>query len=123
MRLVHEPVENRVAKRGVADELVPVVDRELAGDPGRAPAGAVLEHLEQVAAFPIPQRREPRVVQQDQVRFRERLQEFVERSFARRLAQIRNQLCSSQTPLRFLMNRRVCSTLLPISSSRHGCIA
>ena len=30
--LVHEPIENRIAKGGGADQVMPVVDRHLAGD-------------------------------------------------------------------------------------------
>ena len=34
--MMHEPIENRVAKRGVADQIVPVIDRDLAGHQGAA---------------------------------------------------------------------------------------
>ena len=50
MGVVDEAVEDGVGEGGVADHLVPCVDRHLAGDDGRAPSVAVLEDLQQVRA-------------------------------------------------------------------------
>jgi hypothetical protein len=47
--VVHQPVEDGVGQGGIADEVVPLLDRQLAGDDGGALAVAVLEDLEQVA--------------------------------------------------------------------------
>ena len=50
MGVVEEPVEDGVAEGGVADDIVPVVDGDLAGEQ-RATAGvAVVEDLEEVVA-------------------------------------------------------------------------
>ena len=63
MGVMHEPIENRITKRGVADQVVPVIDRDLAGHQGRATARAVLHDLEEIAPFAIPQRREAPVIE------------------------------------------------------------
>ena len=49
--VMNEAVEDRVGECRVADGLVPVLDRQLAGDDRRAAPVAVLEDLEQVAPF------------------------------------------------------------------------
>ena len=49
VRVVDDPVEDGVGQRGVADDLVPVVDRHLAGDDQRAGAVAILDDLQQIA--------------------------------------------------------------------------
>ena len=49
MRVVDDAVEDRVGQRRVADDLVPVVDRHLAGDDQRAGAVAILDDLQQIA--------------------------------------------------------------------------
>jgi hypothetical protein len=43
-----EPVEHGVGKRGVGHRRVPFVDRQLAGDEGRAQPRAVLYDLQEV---------------------------------------------------------------------------
>ena len=47
--MVHEPVQDRVAKRGVPDHVVPVFDGKLTGHERGAPAGAVLDEFEETA--------------------------------------------------------------------------
>ena len=49
MCVVDDAVEDRVGQRRVADDLVPVVDRHLAGDDQRAGAVAILDDLQQIA--------------------------------------------------------------------------
>lgn len=51
VRVVHEAVEDGVGERRIAHQLVPAIDRELAGDEGRSPFVAVFEDLEQVATL------------------------------------------------------------------------
>jgi len=48
---VHQAVEDGVGQRGVADEIVPFVDGELAGGQCRAGAVPVFEDLQPVAAL------------------------------------------------------------------------
>src|SRR5260370_20076129 len=45
-----QAVENGVGVGGIADQHVPLIDRELAGDDGGAAAVAVLEDLQEVMA-------------------------------------------------------------------------
>lgn len=58
-----EPIEDRIAKRGVADELMPVVDGHLARDQRGAPATAVFNDFEEIASLAIPEGRQPPIVQ------------------------------------------------------------
>jgi hypothetical protein len=50
MGVVDEAIENGVGVGGIADHVVPFVDRQLAGDDGRAPAVAFFQDLEKVVA-------------------------------------------------------------------------
>jgi hypothetical protein len=47
--VVDDPVQDGVGQGRVADDLVPVVDRHLAGDDQRAGAVAILDDLQQIA--------------------------------------------------------------------------
>ena len=49
--VMNEAVEDRVGECRVADGLVPVLDRQLAGDDRRAAAVSIFEDFEQVAPF------------------------------------------------------------------------
>jgi hypothetical protein len=51
VRAVHQPVQNGVGERRVTDIVVPVFDRELAGDQGGASADTVIEEFEQISAL------------------------------------------------------------------------
>ncbi len=53
MGMVDQPVEDGIAKCRIADHLVPVIDGELAGDEGGAATDAVLDQLQEIAAFPV----------------------------------------------------------------------
>ena len=63
MGVVEESVQDGVAEGGIADDLVPVLDGDLAGEQ-RAPAGvAVVEDLEEVVPCLSGERSEPPVVE------------------------------------------------------------
>jgi hypothetical protein len=49
--VVDNAVEDSVGQRGVADDLVPAFDRQLAGDQQRAGVVAIFDDLEQIAAL------------------------------------------------------------------------
>ena len=49
--IVHQAIEDSVSDGGIADDLVPVLDRELACHDGGAAAVAVLHDLQEVAAL------------------------------------------------------------------------
>jgi len=64
---VHEPVEDGVGEGRVAEVVVPMLDRKLAGDERRTSADAVVEQFEQVGALPRAHRRNGEVVDQDEI--------------------------------------------------------
>ena len=51
MGVVNETVQDGVAQGGVADDIVPMFDRNLAGDDGRGATVAIIEDLQKVAPF------------------------------------------------------------------------
>ena len=62
MGVMDEPIENGVAKGGVSDEIMPVIDRDLTGDQGGAPPGPVFDDFQDVAALALPEGCQPPVV-------------------------------------------------------------
>lgn len=64
--VMDQPVEDGVGEGWVADDVMPGVDGELAGDDCRGASVAVLEDLEQVAALGGGERREAPVVEDQQ---------------------------------------------------------
>ncbi len=75
MGVVDEAVENGVGERRAADDLVPLLDRDLAGDDGRGALMAVFEDFEEIALFVLVERGQPPIVQDQQLYARERLQQ------------------------------------------------
>ena len=68
MRVVEETVEDGVAEGGIADDIVPVLDGDLAGEQ-RATAGiGVVEDFEEVVPSLARERSEPPVVEDEQPR-------------------------------------------------------
>ncbi len=85
MRVVHQPVEDRIAEGGIADHLVPVLDGELARDEGGAPPGALLDELQEIAPFAVAERGEPPVVEDEQIGLGQRLHELSIRAIRARV--------------------------------------
>lgn len=75
MRVMHEAIEDGIGKRGVADEVVPVLDGDLTRDERRASPAPIFDQFEQIAAFAIAQRRQAPVVENQQVGLRKVLQD------------------------------------------------
>ena len=75
MGVVDEPVQHGVGDGRIADDLVPVLDRHLAGDDGRAALVPVVHDLQQVAALLAGERRQAPIVQDQQLHPAERLQQ------------------------------------------------
>ena len=50
VRVVDDAIENGISVGGIADQLVPFVDRDLAGDDCRSPTVAFFEDFEEVVA-------------------------------------------------------------------------
>lgn len=67
MGVVDQAVEDGIGDGGIADDLVPAVDRDLAGDDDRAGLVAVLDDLQEVAALLGVERLRPPVVEDQQV--------------------------------------------------------
>jgi len=65
--VVDEPVEDGVGDGGVGDDLVPVIDRQLAGHDGRAAIVPVVDDLQKVAALILGQGGEPPVVEDEKL--------------------------------------------------------
>ena len=59
---MHQTVENRIRQRRVTDGLMPMFDRQLAGDDGGAGAVPVIEDFEQVTPAFIGQWCQPPVI-------------------------------------------------------------
>ena len=70
--VVDEAIEDGVGVGGIADHLVPFVDRDLAGDDGRAAAVAFFEDFEQVVAGGGIERFEAPIVEDEQLDAAER---------------------------------------------------
>ena len=54
MGVVESPLEDGVPDGGVADDVVPVVDRDLAGEQRAAAGVAIVKDLEEVVASVLP---------------------------------------------------------------------
>jgi hypothetical protein len=67
VRVVDDAVEDGVGQCRVADDLVPVVDRHLAGDDQRAGAVAILDDLQQIALLFGKQRFRTPVIDDQQI--------------------------------------------------------
>jgi hypothetical protein len=76
MRVVKQPIQDRIPEGGIADDLVPVIDGDLAGEQGSPVPVAVIEHLEEIVASHIVQGREPPVVQDERVSAGEALKQL-----------------------------------------------
>ena len=50
LRVVNDAIENGISVGGIADQLVPFVNRDLAGDDRRSPTVAFFEDFEEVVA-------------------------------------------------------------------------
>ena len=67
MRVVHEPVEDGVGVGRIADDLVPFVDRHLAGQDRRTGAVAFFENLVEIAAGAGIERIEAPIVENEEL--------------------------------------------------------
>lgn len=72
---VDQAVEDDVSVGGIADQRVPLIDGELAGDDGGAAAVAVLEDLQEVVAGRGVERLEAPVVEDEEIDAAKRAQQ------------------------------------------------
>jgi len=73
---MHQAVENRVGQRWITSGLMPMCDRQLAGDQRGPAIMAVFDDLQHVATVCITERREPPVIEDQHVGLRQCRQEF-----------------------------------------------
>src|SRR5829696_4389304 len=66
MGIMDDAVEDGVGDGRFADDVVPTIDRDLAGDEGGAAAAALLDDLQEIAPLVGPERLEPPVVEDEQ---------------------------------------------------------
>ena len=71
MGVVNEAVEDGVGEGRIADDLAPLLDRNLAGDDRRSALMAVLQDFEEIALFGLCERRQTPVVQDQELDARE----------------------------------------------------
>ena len=64
-----EAVEDRIRQRRIADGLMPMLDRELAGDDGGAAAMAVFEDFQQIAALRWSEDSQAPVIEDQHIQF------------------------------------------------------
>ena len=76
MGIVQEAVEDGVAEGGIADDIVPVLDGNLAGEQRAAAGIAVVEDLEEVVTSLARERSEPPVIEDEEPRPGEPLDEL-----------------------------------------------
>src|SRR5712664_529111 len=80
--MVDQAVHDGVAEGGIADALVPVFHRHLTGEERGAPPRAILDHLQQIAPFAIPDWRQPPVVEDQEIRFPKLREQLAVRAIA-----------------------------------------
>lgn len=73
--VVHESIEDGIGERGFVDIGVPLLDRQLTGDERGLLVVTIVEDFEQVAFVLIAERREPEVVDVEQVNLGQLAQE------------------------------------------------
>lgn len=88
MRVVDQPIQDGIGEGGIANEVMPVLDWDLARDQRGPSASAVVDDFEEIAAFPITERSEAPVIENDELRFRKVEQEFPVRAIGVRVNEI-----------------------------------
>ena len=73
--VVNDAIENGVSVGGIADQLVPFVDRDLAGDDRRSPTVAFFEDFEEVVAGGGIERRKTPIIEDEQLHAAKRPQQ------------------------------------------------
>src|SRR6266508_1636828 len=89
--VVQEPVEDGVGERRIADVVVPMIERQLAGEKGGASADAVVEQFEQIVALVRSDGRNGEVVDQHEVDLGDGSEAFTEAAIGVTQAQFLEQ--------------------------------
>ncbi len=72
---MNQPVQDRIGERGIVDIGMPLLDVELTGDDRGRPVIAIIEDFQEVALGLVGERRDRKVVDQQQVNLGEGTQE------------------------------------------------
>jgi len=96
VRVVHQAIHDRVAEGGVPDAFVPVLDGDLTGEQRGAPARAIFDHLQEIAPFPIADRREAPIVQNQEIGLAQLREQFAVRAVVARDDQLRQESRQAQ---------------------------
>lgn len=98
---MNEAVEDGVGEGRIADDLAPLLDRNLAGDDRRSALMAVLQDFEEIALFGLCERRQTPVVQDQELDARETFEQAaiaaVAASKCERLEQARDAVILDRT--------------------------
>ena len=73
MGVVNDPVEDGVGEGWLADQVMPAIDRDLAGNQDGAAAVAVLDNFQHVMTLLGPQRLEPPIIEDQKLDAAERI--------------------------------------------------
>src|SRR5687768_12158210 len=65
--IVDEPIQDRIGNGGVADNLVPALDRDLAGHDGGASFIAVFDDLEQITPLIVIELLGPPIIENEKI--------------------------------------------------------
>ena len=90
LRVVNDAIENGVSVGGIADQLVPFVDRDLAGDDRRSPTVAFFEDFEEVVAGSSIERLKTPIIEDEQLHTAKRPQQRAYRPSPRASARSAN---------------------------------
>lgn len=82
--MMDQPIQDRVAEGGIADAFVPVLDGDLAGEERGAAPRPILDHLQEIAPFAVPDGGQPPVIQGEQIRLAELREHLAVRAVAAR---------------------------------------
>jgi hypothetical protein len=69
---VDQPIEDRIGERGVSDSLMPVFERQLAGEDGGASVVTVFQHLQEISAVFLTERGQGSIIQDKDIGFGQR---------------------------------------------------
>ena len=69
VRVVDQPVKDRIGQGGLPNRLMPVLDRQLAGDDRRPAVMAIFEQLQEVPTIVITERGQAPVVENEDICF------------------------------------------------------
>src|SRR5664280_2520404 len=99
--VVNEAVQDRVAQGGIADDVVPMFDGDLAGNDGRGATVAIIKDLQQVAPFGRTENRQTPIIENEELNAPEGFEQAtiaaVAASKSERLEQARDAMILDRT--------------------------